>query len=69
MEFSRQECYSGLAVPSPGDLPNPGIKPVSPILQRDPLPSVITWVSLKLADPKIMSPKFKQVISGFLANG
>ena len=28
----RQECWSGVAFPSPGDLPNPGIKPVSPVL-------------------------------------
>ena len=30
MEFSRQEYWSGLPFPSPGDLPNPGIKPRSP---------------------------------------
>ena len=30
MRFSRQEYCSGLPFPSPGDLPNPGIKPVSP---------------------------------------
>ena len=27
MGFSRQECWSGLPVPSPGEFPNPGIKP------------------------------------------
>ena len=32
MEFSRQEYWSGLPCPTPGDLPNPGIKPVSPAL-------------------------------------
>ena len=32
MRFSRQEYWSGLPFPSPGDLPNPGIKPVSPTL-------------------------------------
>ena len=37
--FSRQEYWSGLQFPSPGDLPNPGIKPGSPILQADALPS------------------------------
>ena len=37
MEFSRQEYYSGLPLPSPGDLPNPGIKPESPALQVDSL--------------------------------
>ena len=39
MEFSRQEYWSGLPFPSPGDLPDPGIKPRSPILQADSLPS------------------------------
>ena len=39
MGFSRQEYWSGLTFPSPGDLPNPGIKPGSPILQPDTLPS------------------------------
>ena len=29
MEFSRQEYWSGLPFPIPGDLPNPGIKPTS----------------------------------------
>ena len=32
MGFSRQEYCSGLPFPSPGDLPNPGIKPVPPAL-------------------------------------
>ena len=31
MGFSRQECWSGLPCPPPGDLPDPGIKPVSPV--------------------------------------
>ena len=39
MEFSRQEYWSGLPFPSPGDLPDPGIKPGSPALQADSLPS------------------------------
>ena len=38
MGFSRQEYWSGLPFPSPGDLPDPGIKPVSPALQTDSLP-------------------------------
>ena len=37
--FSRQEHWSGLPCPPPGDLPNPGIKPRSPTLQADSLPS------------------------------
>ena len=39
MGFSRQEYWSGLPFPSPGDLPNPGIEPGSPALQADTLPS------------------------------
>ena len=35
MGFSRQDYYSGLPFPSPGDLPNPGMEPVSPALQAD----------------------------------
>ena len=32
LEFPRQEYWSGLPLPSPGDLPDPGIKPMSPAL-------------------------------------
>ena len=39
MGFSRQEYWSGLPFPSPGDLPNPGIEPGSPALQADALPT------------------------------
>ena len=39
MEFPRQEYWSGFPSPSPGDLPDPGIKPGSPALQEDSLPS------------------------------
>ena len=49
MGFSRQEYWSGLPFPSPGDLPNPGIKSRSPALQADTLTS----------EP----PKWHQVIS------
>ena len=38
MEFSRQEYWSGLPWPSPGDLPNPGIEPGSPSLEADSYP-------------------------------
>ena len=38
MAFSRQEYWSGLPCPPPGDLPNPGIEPGSPALQGDSLP-------------------------------
>ena len=39
MAFFRQEYWSGLPFPSPKELPNPGIKPRSPALQADSLPS------------------------------
>ena len=36
--FSRQECWSGLPCPPPGDLPRPGVEPRSPAWQEDSLP-------------------------------
>ena len=39
MEFSRQEYWSGLPCPPPGDLPNPGMEPRYPALQADSLSS------------------------------
>ena len=50
MGFSRQEYWSGLPFPSPGDLPHPGIEPRSPVLQADTLPSEPPW-SLFSATP------------------
>ena len=38
MGFPKQEYWSGLPFPSPGDLPDPGIEPGSPSLQADALP-------------------------------
>ena len=40
--FSRQECCSGLPFPSPGDLPDPGIKPGSPALHTDSFPTELS---------------------------
>ena len=39
MGFFRQEYWSGLPFPSPGDLPNPGIEPGFPTLEADDLTS------------------------------
>ena len=39
MGFPRQEYWSGLPFPSPGELPDPGIEPRSPALQADALPT------------------------------
>ena len=40
--FSRQEYWSGLPFPSPGDLPDPGIELGSPELQADSLPTELS---------------------------
>ena len=53
MGFSRQEYWSGLPFPSPGDLPDPGIKPWSPVFQADTLTSEPPGKSnVKKAPPK-----------------
>ena len=44
MGFSRQEYWSRLLFPSPGDLPDPEIEPSSPALQADALPSEIVII-------------------------
>ena len=45
--FPRQEYWSGLPLPSPGDLPDPEIQPRSLTLQADALPSEPPWNTLK----------------------
>ena len=59
MGFSRQEYWSGLPFPSPGDLPNPGIEPGSPALQADALPSELPRKKLSY----ISNHSFASVIS------
>ena len=51
--FSRQECWSGLSCPPPGDLPHPGIKPTSHLLPWEagslplaPSGKLLTWTLL-----------------------
>ena len=56
MGFSRQEYWSGLSFPSPGDLPEPGIKPRSPTLQADVLPSEPSGKT------PVTKDKFKQLL-------
>ena len=43
MGFSRQEYWSGLPFPPPGDLPNPGVKPISPALAGVFFTTSATW--------------------------
>ena len=53
MGFSRQEYWSRLPCPPPGDLPNPGIEPRSPTLQAD---------SLLSQSQALKQRKFRQII-------
>ena len=46
MGFSRQEYWSGLPCPPPGDLPDTRIEPMSPALQVDSLPTEPPWEAL-----------------------
>ena len=58
MGFSRQEYWSGLPFPSPGDLPYPGIKPRSPALQADALTSEPPGQTPTIWEDKYNYPKF-----------
>ena len=52
MEFSRQEYWSGLPFPSPGDIPDPGIKFGSSTLQTEALPSELPGKPMRVqAEP------------------
>ena len=55
MGFSKQECWSGLPFPPPGDLPNLGIRPGSPALKADSLPPE------PRRKPTISKEKFKYI--------
>ena len=48
--FPRQEYWNGEPFPSPGDLPNPGIKPGSPALQVDSLPAELSGKALRYVE-------------------
>ena len=65
MGFSRQEYWSGLLFPSPGDLPNPGIEPRSPALQADALTSgsSLLWSLLPVGGVGLVA------CQGFLVRG
>ena len=53
--FFRQEYWSGLPFPSPGDLPSPGIEPWSPALQADSLPAELPVLAFSvLLEPPIL---------------
>ena len=72
--FSRQEYWSGLPFPSPGDLPNPGIEPGSPALQADSLPSeppgkhsfvdAVSKVTIFRSSPEPLLPSTSVLVRG-----
>ena len=59
-EFSRQEYWRGLPFPSPGDLPDPGIKSGSPASQADSLPPEPLVKATKFCGPKKTYPSGNQ---------
>ena len=61
MEFSKQECWSGLPFPSPGDRPNRGIQPTSPALAGGILYRYTTWEALIMLMAEDEPPQIEQV--------
>ena len=59
--FSRQEDWSGLPLPSPGDLPDPGIKAGSPALKADSLASEAPGKSQRFLPP--LPPEVRELTS------
>ena len=75
MGFSRQEYWSGLPFPSPGDLPDPGIEPRSPALQADALtseppgkPKIVFVVAYFYSELKIPYISLHTVLSSVLTS-
>ena len=64
MRFPRQEYWSGLPFPSPGDLPDPGIEPSSHALQADSLPSELVC----LCKWRKEQPEKYQILVSFFSN-
>ena len=56
MEFSRQEYWSRVSFPTPGDLPDPGIEPASTTLAGRFFTTSITWEA-----PKVIINMLKEI--------
>ena len=75
MGFSRQEYWSGLPVPSPGDLPGPEIEPMSPTLQADTLTSelpgkpIFQLPNICLKNRTLLAEYSKMIILSYLFDG
>ena len=70
MEFSRQESWSGVPFPSPGDLLNQGIEPMSPSLQADALPSELPgkpqyWKTVSKNNNLLKTKIVRATLNGF----
>ena len=63
MGFPRQEYWSGLPFPSPGDLPNPGVEPGFPALQADSLPTELQDKPNRKAMLKILQARLQQYMN------
>ena len=61
MEFSRQEYWTGLPSPPPGNFPKPGIEPRSPASQADSLPLSHLGSPLRLPPALFSFPSFKSL--------
>ena len=58
MGFSRQEYWSGLPFPCPGDLPDPEVEPASPALAADSLPdTLVSWINEHRPVPELLPLK------------
>ena len=70
MGFSRQEYWSGLSFPSPGDLPNSGIEPRSPAFRADSLLAKLSGkpknTHTHTAHPNLSGKKFLMAPQGII---
>ena len=69
MSFSRQEYWSGLPFPSPGDLPDPGIKPGSPVLQALPMELYRVKIQVRAAASSCPKPGCSHLSPGSANQG
>ena len=68
MGFSRQEYWSGLPCPPPGDLPNPGLKPaslLSPALAGGVFTTTVTWEAQLLTQIMLICISTYQTLLAF----
>ena len=69
MGFSRQEYWSGLSFPSPGDLPDTGIEPRSPALEADTLTSEPPGKPVAVAPSYLINTNLDVAVKVFCTRG